>query len=226
MNFGSNDNIPILVAPRPVRLNCAPYILHRAPPVRIVSEPIKDTAERSHSAGDLKVGLYESSSDVSPRSSPRTGLPTEALEEFLSILKPSIFPPRSPVRSRRQASLPALHYDHSFSFKGRPRIESTVEEVENVRSTQSSRNTSSPAEIMDGTMEFQFPDLENTPFRWFTSNVLSSPISRNNTRNPFHRHVTHPIASSPRVLTPSPMLSLSPAAIPLPLPSPDELAYA
>ncbi|KAJ3761142.1 hypothetical protein FB446DRAFT_625945, partial [Lentinula raphanica] len=154
----------------------------------------------------------------------RSALPSEALEEFLSILKPSIFPPHSPVRNQRHASLPALHQEHSFSYKGRPRI-STVEELEDVRSAQSSRNTGSPAGTSDGTTEFQVLDLD-IPFRWFTSNVLSSPISRNNTRNPFHRHVTHPIVSSPRSLTPLPLSSLSPAAIPLPLPSPDELAYA
>ncbi|KAJ3977655.1 hypothetical protein EV361DRAFT_877519 [Lentinula raphanica] len=225
MNFSSNDNAPILVAPRPVRLNCAPYtIFNRAPPVRVVSEPIKDIAERSQSAGDIKVGLYETSVEASPRASPRSALPSEALEEFLSILKPSIFPPHSPVRNQRHASLPALHQEHSFSYKGRPRI-STVEELEDVRSAQSSRNTGSPAGTSDGTTEFQVLDLD-IPFRWFTSNVLSSPISRNNTRNPFHRHVTHPIVSSPRSLTPLPLASLSPAAIPLPLPSPDELAYA
>ncbi|KAJ3862756.1 hypothetical protein EV359DRAFT_44514 [Lentinula novae-zelandiae] len=227
MNFGTNDNTPTLVAPRPVRLNFAPCaILNRTPSVRIVSEPIKDVTERSLSAGDLKIGLLESPSDASPRSSPRIGLPSEALEEFLSILKPSIFPPHSPVRSRRQASLPTLHHERSLSYKGRARIESTVEEVESVRSTQSSRNTGSPAELLDGMTEYQLLDLENTPFRWFTSTVLSSPISRNNTRNPFQRHVTHPIISSPRLLTPSPLSCLSPAAIPLPLPSPDELVYA
>lgn len=196
MNFGSNDNTPTLVAPRPVRLNFAPCaILNRTPSVRIVSEPIKDVTERSLSAGDLKIGLLESPSDASPRSSPRfvllhclllcngiilidhfpsvrIGLPSEALEEFLSILKPSIFPPHSPVRSRRQASLPTLHHERSLSYKGRARIESTVEEVESVRSTQSSRNTGSPAELLDGMTEYQLLDLENTPFRWFTSTVL------------------------------------------------------
>ncbi|KAJ4001496.1 hypothetical protein F5050DRAFT_1724262 [Lentinula boryana] len=224
MNFASNDNTPILVAPRPVRLNCATYtILNRAPPVRVVSEPIKDIAEHSQSAGDLKIGLFESSLDASPRASSRSALPSEALEEFLSILKPSIFPPRSPVRSRRQASLPGLHQENPFSYKGRTRIETTVEELENTRSAQSSRNTDSPAEGLDGMTEFQMVDLENTSFRWFASNVLSSPISRTNTRNPFHRHVTHPIVSSPS-FTPLLASSLSPAAIPLPLPSPDELA--
>lgn len=67
--------------------------------------------------------------------------------------------------------MPSLHHERSFSFKGRARIDS-VEEVENVRSEQSSRNTSlgSPTEAMDG--EFQVVDMDDTPFRWFTANVL------------------------------------------------------
>jgi len=224
MNFGSNDNTPVLLAPRPVRLTCAPYtFLSRAQPVRILSEPVKDSTDRSHSVGELKL-FTEPSPDSSPRSSPRTGLPSEALEEFLSILKPSMFPPRSPARNYRQASMPSLHHERSFSFKGRARIDG-VEEVENIRSEQSSRNTSlgSPTEAMDG--EFQVLDMDDTPFRWFTANVLSSPISRTNTRNPFQRHATYPMTSNFTPL-PMPLVSLSPAAIPLPLPTPDELAYA
>ena len=51
----------------------------------------------------------------------------------------------------------------------------------------------------------------------------ASPISRLQTRNPFPRHAAHelslsPIRSSPTMAT-SP---ISPAAIPLPAPSPDE----
>jgi len=220
MNFGSNDNTPVLLAPRPVRLTCAPYtILSRAQPVRVISEPVKDT-ERSHSVGEVKLGLFAEHSDSSPRSSPRTTLSSEALEEFLSILKPSIFPPRSPVRTRRQASLPALHHEHSFSYKGRARIEN-VEEADNAHSPQSSRNTS-PGSPVEGGAEFQVWDAEDTSFRWFAASVLSSPISRTNTRNPFQRHATYPMTS----FTPLPRSSLSPAAIPLPLPTPDELAYA
>jgi hypothetical protein len=189
--------------------------LSRAQPVRIVSEPVKDTIERSQSVEEFKL-FAESSPDISPRSSPRT----EALEEFLSILKPSFFPPRSPVRNRRQASLPVLHHDHSFSYKGLSARIDNAEELENTRSTQCSRNTcspGSPAEVKDGVLL----DMDDTPFRWFAANVLSSPISRNNTRNPFQRHATYPMTSNSL-----PLASLSPAAIPLPLPTPDELAYA
>jgi len=72
------------------------------------------------------------------------------------------------------------------------------------------------------------------PFRWFSSGLLgeltqylgefwltlqyhplASPISRMHTRNPFFRHVT--------AQSPAPALPLSPAAIPLPTPTPDEL---
>ncbi|KAF5391826.1 hypothetical protein D9757_001791 [Collybiopsis confluens] len=222
MNFGHGEHTPILVAPRPVRLTAPFNFLSRPQPVRIVSEPAKDVAERSHSVEELKIGLCtESSLNHSPRSSPRAALPSEALEEFLSILRPSMFSPHSPPRTRRQVSLPVYH--DSVPLKGR-RLDFTIEDVESGRSDQLSRNSGSPAEIMDAmAAEIQFLGLEDTPFHWFTSNILSSPISRNNTRNPFQRHSTYPVVSSPRALTQSPLPSLSPAAIPLPLPSADEL---
>jgi len=227
MNFSPNDNSPILLAPRPVRLTCAPYtILSRAPPVRTFPESARDTTERPHSVGELKFEIHsENSPDASPRSSPRSGLTSEALEEFLSILKPAIFPPRSPVRNRRQTSLPvdfiSTVHEHPFSYKGSVRLESTLEEVENTLSAQSGRSTA------DGvTSEFQVFNLEEPPFRWFPSSVLSSPISRTNTRNPFQRYATYPMVSSPGAFTPLPCRATSPAAIPLPLPSPDELLCA
>ncbi|KAK7440176.1 hypothetical protein VKT23_017119 [Stygiomarasmius scandens] len=224
---------PILVAPRPVRFQTS---------VRLLTAP--DVQERN------SLGLVVDQETRSPTASPRASLPSEALEEFLSILRPSFFPPRSPVRSRRQASLsalPTIHQGHerSFSYKGprsrsrldlvRPESQSingnTTEELELVRSTQSSRSTvsrASDSDAVDGvSSEFQFLDLDDAPFaRWFASNVLASPISRNHTRNPFQRHATYPLSPAPGALPPLSPLNISPAAVPLPLPTPDELDVA
>lgn len=52
---------------------------------------------------------------------------------------------------------------------------------------------------------------------------VASPISRMQTRNPFPRYATHDITLSPIRSSPT-MIStpISPAAVPLPAPSPDE----
>jgi len=108
----------------------------------------------------------------------RSGLPSEALEEFLSILRPSFFPPTSPVlRTRRQGvSLPTLQHKRSF-YRGRGRLEivpqNRDEELDIPRSAQPSRNTicSTPDTFndVDGSIEV---DTDSPPVRWFKTNVL------------------------------------------------------
>ncbi|KAF9263678.1 hypothetical protein L218DRAFT_864672, partial [Marasmius fiardii PR-910] len=163
----------------------------------------------------------------------RSPLPSEALEEFLSILKPGLpgfFPPRSPIRSRRQVSLPTLPV---YPNRARARLEgpgSGLEELEVIRSTQSSRTDRTPdsTDGLDG-VDIQVLEIDDrhSPFRWFSSSVLSSPVSRSNTRNPFQRHAaTYTVVhgQSPSASAVSPFYgSLSPSAIPLPLPTADEL---
>ncbi|KAF8919674.1 hypothetical protein CPB85DRAFT_1277655 [Mucidula mucida] len=218
MNFSSNDN-PVLVAPRPVRLT-SPFA-SRAHSIRFVSAP------EANAQDDFKLaGLFpDSASDKdtgSPRSSPRATLPSEALEEFLSILRPSIFPPRSPVHhARKSASLPTFQHDRSYSFKGR--LLNVEESSETPRALAQSPDLS---ENNESVVEFELVDAdEGQRIRWFTSSVLSSPISRNNTRNPFQRHASYQISLTPSPtvrFSPSPS-TLSPAAIPLPLPTADEM---
>lgn len=175
----------------------------------------------------------------------RSGLPSEALEEFLSILRPSFFPPTSPIlRTRRQgASLPTFQHERSFSYKSRGRLEiasqkNDGDDIDISRSTQPSRNTcpSTPDSLNDpdGMTE---PDGDSPSLRWFKANILgespllraltaytshtwsptssASPISRTHTRNPFLRN--------PSNHSPGPISPLSPAAIPLPLPTADEM---
>ncbi|KXN90532.1 hypothetical protein AN958_04204 [Leucoagaricus sp. SymC.cos] len=217
---------PVLVAPRPVRIAAsAPHhtLFSRPHPVRLLSPSVERIVERSPDIDDSRP-----SADSSPRASPRSALPSEALEEFLSILRPSmsIFPPNSP-RRRGANTLPTWHYERpTFNLKPRARIEaaptkSEADDLDTARSTQSSRNALSPAPTATTPDNAGTPDLdvfaegEGSSFRWFSSGVLSSPISRMHTRNPFLRHVA--------AQSPTPALPLSPAAIPLPTPTPDEL---
>jgi len=247
MNAASEN--PLLVAPRPVRLTSAPStnFLYRSRPVRLVSAPV-EPSDRTKTADDAAVDEVKSSvvSELpeaerpSPRLSPRSNLPSEALEEFLSILRPSFFPP-SPPRARRAGttSVPSFPYP----YKSRGRIEFVqqksdhpslfgVEEVERARSTQLSRSASSSSDSDrdpdegDGIASHDFDSL---PMRWFSSNNLSSPVSRMHTRNPWQRHPSYEIAftglipssrSSPSALSPVP---LSPSTVPLPPPTPGEI---
>ncbi|KAL0572244.1 hypothetical protein V5O48_009726 [Marasmius crinis-equi] len=211
---------PILVAPRPVRIapgggggafanNNAYSFMRPAQHVRLVSAPVAE-----HTQSQIDEGLEET---LSTRSSPRSPLPSEALEEFLSILKPSLpafFPPRSPVtvRSRRQVSLPQITYNEK-------------EATRNVDMSASAKTPESDGVEVDfQVLEIDDSNSASPSFRWFTSSVLSSPISRSNTRNPFQRHAS-PLYQRQSPANPQALVcpSLSPAAIPLPLPTADDL---
>ncbi|KAG6832686.1 hypothetical protein H0H92_012258 [Tricholoma furcatifolium] len=213
---------PLLVAPRPVRLASAYHAIINKAHSAHDRVRIADT----NSLDDFKLALFADSSadkdSLSPRSSPRSGLPSEALEEFLSILRPSFFPPASPVlRTRRQAaaSLPAYTQDRTYSLQGRTRLELLPQHADDdmdiSRSQQPSRNAicHTPESMTDESPpDF---DIDGLPFRWYKNNALSSPISRTHTRNPFLRYASD---QSPALISP-----LSPASIPLPQPTPDEM---
>lgn len=127
----------------------------------------------------LKPGI--SSLHVSDRWIFSSSLPSEALEEFLSILRPSFFPP-SPTRTRRTTSVPSFPYP----YKTRGRIELVhqksdhsplfgVEEIERARSTQLSRGAGSSSDSEDNLEEgdeFGARDFDSLPTRWFSSNNL------------------------------------------------------
>lgn len=116
-----------------------------------------------------------------------SGLPSEALEEFLSILKPSFLPPRSPVLHTRRhgASLPNFQSDRTYTIKGRASkldlLQATselVEELESARSTASSRTTHTPDAIDTMGGDYDFLDADNNAtFRWFASTVLCTSLS-------------------------------------------------
>ncbi|CAL1704361.1 unnamed protein product [Somion occarium] len=126
MSFNAHDNI-VLVAPRPVRLATSTYtqfhpsIVHRPQPrssVRLVSAP-PDAIDRLRLGEEyVDEELRSDQSDrepASPRLSPRSNLSSEALEEFLSILRPSttlLFPPTSPILRATKASVANAYFPY------------------------------------------------------------------------------------------------------------------
>jgi len=223
-----NENTPILVAPRPVRIASEPgassYAMRSATPYRLVSA-VADHFERAKIGGDIDIDEQKASAFVesassdkdlpSTRSSPRSSLPSEALEEFLSILNPSFFPPSPILRARRNgASLP--HYPYQYRTRvlhSRGDSISLMEEIDRARSNSSAGSPEFTIERDDATGDHERHESET--FRWFATSTLSSPISRMHTRNPFPVGLLRTNKS-----TPSP---ISPRTVPLPSPTPDEM---
>ncbi|KAG9318275.1 hypothetical protein JVU11DRAFT_359 [Chiua virens] len=220
MNLTVNDN-PLLVAPRPVRLTTFTRSLKIAPPP---SDDPENLDEYKY-APRIQSVQPQDKDPSSPRASPRSSLPSEALEEFLSILRPAIFPLSSPVlRPRRNGAItiPFAHkakskIDSAFPKSDQSNI-SLSDEADHLRQTP----TCSPEPISEhlaGNWDIFGPEIAS---RWHAQ-VLASPISRMQTRNPFPRHAAHDITLSPIRSSPT-MAStpVSPATIPLPAPSPNE----
>ncbi|EGN96079.1 hypothetical protein SERLA73DRAFT_185611 [Serpula lacrymans var. lacrymans S7.3] len=241
MNFNINDS-PVLVAPRPVRIANPYQHFGRPTQLRLVSAPVEQkdqfrlNADIDNNDDQGFPARIDSSacSDrdlASPRASPRSSLPSEALEEFLSILRPAIFPPSSPIlRARRNGmnSLPTFGYP----YKPRNKIEilhhkgdQIAEELDRVRSTP--LRSPEPMQEHEKLEELENYDPDQHP-RYYTSIALASPISRMHTRNPFQRQPSYEVAltsfisssrSSPSVAS----TPISPATVPLPLPTTDEM---
>jgi hypothetical protein len=224
-----NENTPILVAPRPVRIasesGASSYAMRSGTPCRLVSV-VADHFERAKIGGDIDIdeqkaaAFVESASSekdlASTRSSPRSSLPSEALEEFLSILNhSSFFPPSSPIlRARRNgASLPNYPYQYRARvLHSRGDSISLVEEIDPARSNASTGSPEFTIGKDEAVNDHERHDTET--LRWYATSTLSSPISRMHTRNPF------PIGLLRTNSTPSP---ISPRAVPLPSPTPDEM---
>ncbi|KAH0830407.1 hypothetical protein J3R83DRAFT_1801 [Lanmaoa asiatica] len=231
MNLNVNDN-PLLVAPRPVRLTAAyPHFTRSLriapPPPDRPSDEAENTDDSKHTSRIQSVQPPDKDPS-SPRASPRSSLPSEALEEFLSILRPAIFPPSSPVlRPRRNGALALPAF--GVAYKAKSKIDSSFtksdqsnlsipDETDPLKQTP----TCSPEPISEhlaGNWDIFGPEITS---RWHAQ-VLASPISRMQTRNPFPRHAAHDITLSP--IRSSPILAstpISPTTVPLPAPSPDE----
>jgi len=222
-----NEHTPILVAPRPVRIasesGASSYAMRSGTSYRRVSS-VADHFERAKVGGEIDeqkaTAFFDSSSGdkdlASTRSSPRSSLPSEALEEFLSILNPSFFPPSSPILRARRNGASLSNYPYQYRARvlhSRGDSVSLVEELDHSLSTTSAQSPECTLEKDETANDHERRDSET--FRWFATSTLSSPISRMHTRNPFPVGLLRTNRS-----TPSP---ISPRAIPLPSPTPDEM---
>ncbi|EIW85419.1 hypothetical protein CONPUDRAFT_162619 [Coniophora puteana RWD-64-598 SS2] len=232
MTFNAPSN-PVLVAPRPVRLATVfSNTFPRSPThIRLVTAPPQQTESTTPKERVLFSDLNENAQEEKPvelvdkeisSPSPRSTLSSEALEEFLSILRPALLSPcASPVsrtrsRAARRSGGPAFAIPASY----RPRILLSRGPAPD----ENSGDTTAVARSPNG-MQAPLPELagedEGDMFllsRWQVSHALSSPVSRMHTRNPFQRYATSEVPGTP---TPC-----SPASVPLPAPTPGELLEA
>lgn len=173
----------------------------------------------------------------------RSTLPSEAIEEFLSILRPSaiLFPPTSPIlRSSNGTAHGFVPYRRPTSCGLSPAMSN---EGLGLTLADQSDNASKENELVTYPFRFlgsghlcmflpsSFPCvLKYLIFsQILPRHLAASPISRTHTRNPFPRHpsfdgqVSAFISQHSVSNTPSPIpMAMSPAAVPLPLPTPDE----
>ncbi|KAG1774330.1 hypothetical protein EV702DRAFT_1032343 [Suillus placidus] len=233
MNFNVNDN-PLLVAPRPVRIT--PH-LARSTYFKLVASQVDhvklsdDTENIDEYKQPTRVDSWVSSDKdlSSPRASPRSSLPSEALEEFLSICMGWKCPSSPVLRPRRNCAVSLPTFGLPYRSRSRVDFIHTKGDLSSITLTEENEWVSrarSPQTLheRDELENFDIQDFDTQ--RWNVAHSLSSPISR--ARNPFLRHPSYDIAisgisnfqSSPPITSASPM---SPAAVPLPVPTPDEL---
>lgn len=232
MSISVNDN-PVLVAPRPVRVASVYPHFPRSAHFRLSSAA--NDSERLVIPEDdangeerkLPSRVHSSASvdkeSCSPRASPLSSLPSEALEEFLSILRPAMFSSTSPIlRSRRNA---AMSLPIGLQYRSRTKLDLTQSKAEyqyanptDGSDVENDTVTCSPESFGENFTTNWDSYASEVTSRWHAQ-VLASPISRMHTRNPFPRYASQEVRPSPSI----PSTPVSPAAVPLPVPSPDEL---
>ncbi|KAG0705359.1 hypothetical protein DFH29DRAFT_800351 [Suillus ampliporus] len=238
MNFNVNDN-PLLVAPRPVRITSAYPHFARSTHFKLVTSQVDhvklsdDTENIDEHKQPTRVdsSLSSDKDPSSPRASPRSTLPSEALEEFLSICMGWKCPSSPVLRPRRNGavSLPTF----GLPYRSRSRVDFIHAKGDLSSITLTEENEPVPRARSPQTL-YERDELENLDIqdldtqRWNIAHSLSSPISR--ARNPFLRHPSYDNIALSGISTfsqsSSPITSatpMSPAAVPLPIPTPDEL---
>ncbi|KAG1879288.1 hypothetical protein C8R48DRAFT_227796 [Suillus tomentosus] len=233
MNFNVNDN-PLLVAPRPVRITTH---LARSTHFKLVTSQVdhvklsEDTENVDEHKQPIRVDSVSSDKDLSsPRASPR--LPSEALEEFLSICMGWKCPSSPVLRPRRNGAVSLPTFGLPYRSRSRVDFIHAKGDISSITLTEESEwvpRTRSPHTLYerDELENLDIQDLDTQ--RWNVAHTLSSPISR--ARNPFLRHPSYDVAlsgisnfsqSSPPI-TSATATPMSPATVPLPVPTPDEL---
>lgn len=148
----SNETRPIVVAPRPVRLASALF------------------AARRQDGDDLKLSFFADITTPepadrhsrppshSPHRPPSSGLSSEALDEFLSILRPSF------MRKPRGGTFPNFLPERPLAFRPLPRADSDP-------ASATRDDQSSPVEHVTDTRLVQ-ADPQADARQWFSSSLL------------------------------------------------------
>lgn len=188
MNYNSNDNI-VLVAPRPVRLASSFSSRAGAAAFRVLSTTPSEHLKLVDDSHDSN----PQSDTISPRASPRyvlsghpsscllltasrASLQSEALEEFLSILR--LYPPTSPVLRatvRRNGTMSVVPYERPHPYKR--------DTSENGKSSHTPSPSRSRAGVCvtpfkswspEGNLEIGDEPSVWYPFEWRSYDVLST----------------------------------------------------
>ncbi|KAI5122040.1 hypothetical protein M0805_006025 [Coniferiporia weirii] len=218
----------VLVAPRPLRVISLSASQRQPllPTSRIMSPPVDAFSRVRLAEGGQPPEDDASSPSGRGSASPRLNLSSDALEEFLSILRPSLFTSSSPTfRTRRheQSSTLMVSMERPQAFRPRdgshsrsPSIGSAA--VSDNSGAMSGLGRSSPA--IDSRLCGEYD--QNIGSAWRVPGILESPVSRTHTRNPFQRHPSYEMAFSNAFVT-----HLSPSLLPLPQsPSPVPLSLS
>jgi len=185
-----------LIAPRPVRIASNPFLpynnIRRTTPSSIrspgaivsmklvppLSQPDSVLKHSQESVDSISEELASRSPPASPRSP--GPLPPETLEEFLSILRPSVMPfhslrvySTSPIRSSLRSHTPLASL-----------ATVTSESVSPVASPDTPFRNEHKHSNSGHDFEQMYPV-------WRSGGILSSPVSRTHTRNPFARRPSH-----------------------------------
>jgi len=182
---------PIVVAPRPVRLGTL-FTRKQDSEFSFIADITTDPPDRAS------------------RPPSAAALPPEALDEFLSILRPSF------LRKPRSVTFPSFLTDRPIALRQLPRVDSRADKVAyDLCAAVADDSTLMNASLtqVDDYADLRVIQPEPDARQWFSSTLLASPISRFHTRNPFQRN---------REGSPAPTSPLNPASVPLPTPSPTE----
>ncbi|KAF9648059.1 hypothetical protein BDM02DRAFT_3187427 [Thelephora ganbajun] len=204
MSFNATDDNLVLVAPRPVRLaaSFSPVLATRtnSAAFRMLSATPTETLDRLKLVDDNQDTKDGQPEQTAARMSPRAGLSSEALEEFLSILRPSSFlypSPTSPILRRRNNGA-TIHLDRQQSTRRGENARSP--QPPSPTKTTNSVKTLTPDDFISAERLDPDHDVGSItwyPFDWRTGgpNPAHSPLRKSLIYPPFHHTFVFDLSS-------------------------------
>ncbi|KAG2360856.1 hypothetical protein BDR07DRAFT_1451834 [Suillus spraguei] len=226
MNLNVNDN-PLLVAPRPVRIT--PHSA-RSTHFKLVASQVDHVklSEDIENIDEYKQptridSSVSSDKDLSsPRASPRSSLPSEALEEFLSICMGWKCPSSPVLRPRRNGAVSLPTFGLPYRSRSRVDFIHAKGDLSSITLTEENEWVSrarSPQTL------YELDELENLDIQDLDAQSISNiSCAQSIFTSPSYDIAVSGISnfsqSSSPITSATPM---SPATVPLPVPTPDEL---